>query len=397
MKLKNKLLSAVLSAVLMTGSAGAAAVTMDAVSVSASAAAAKVLEGPSSLTASKEATNYVTLKWSKVKGASSYRIYSYNMEKGGFEKVADSAKTTYKVTGLKDASVFNFKVAALKKSGGSYIEHGESKVLVAHTKSSDPAAVRNTGSDSSIVLKAQDKLPVEAGYYSSKKWNSLNRIDDYTYQVSGSDSKTLKISLKGEVIDWNGETGGYSFISVTLYDSEGYSVKSDTASRTINSKGKFKDMSVRFYNLEPGTYSFTVSDYGYGDKPRSADEPEDKLNGCTIDLPTLPREISSLNYKGLRTSTCEVTGISCEVSGSKLTLYFSGKKTYDVNGSGQSAACKIGWKLYETTDSGELVVDAGTCYTLAIKEGELFKDKACYSYGKMEQGHLYRLEIMDVN
>ena len=73
MKLKSKIVSGLLSAVLVTGSTGAAVAGMDSMSISASAAAAK-LAAPAGLKA-KAASDSVTLSWNTVKGASGYRVF----------------------------------------------------------------------------------------------------------------------------------------------------------------------------------------------------------------------------------------------------------------------------------------------------------------------------------
>ena len=63
----------------------------------------------------------------------------------------------------------------------------------------------------------------------------------------------------------------------------------------------------------------------------------------------------------------------------------------------RSAACKIGWKLYEVSSEGDIVIADGTCYTLSLKMDELFKNTSSTAYNCIEKGKHYRLEIMNVN
>ena len=129
--------------------------------------------------------------------------------------------------------------------------------------------------------------------------------------------------------------------------------------------------------------------------PKAEDPEEDKLNGCTINLGTsLPQTISYYTYSGSRQSSCSVTEVSFEVSGDDLYIYFTGRKTYDSRGSGQSDSCKIGWKLY---DSNNNVIDSGTAYTLSIATGEGFVKTKDTAYNCITAGGTYKLVLLSVN
>jgi len=129
--------------------------------------------------------------------------------------------------------------------------------------------------------------------------------------------------------------------------------------------------------------------------PKPAEPEEDKLEGCTFTVDnTLPKTINYYDYNDKIESACSVTDISFEVSGDDLYIYFTGKKTYDAKGSGQSASCKIGWKLY---DSNNNVIADGTAYTLSLAEGEGFIKTKDTAYNCIEPGGSYRLVIMNVN
>ncbi|MBQ9976668.1 MAG: hypothetical protein IJP16_09155 [Clostridia bacterium] len=107
---------------------------------------------------------------------------------------------------------------------------------------------------------------------------------------------------------------------------------------------------------------------------------------------SLPTTISNYSYSNKLESTYRITDWSYTSTSTSATVSFSGQKTYDINGSGQSRAVKIGWKLY---DSEGYVVDDGTAYGSSIKENEKFKncDASLYS---LEPG-TYTIEIMSVN
>ena len=331
MKLKNKLITAMLSALLITGSVGAATTFPEVTAVAASTTATVKVAAPTKIT-TKAASDSITLSWTAVKGADGYRVSMYNSKTKKYQKYKDVIENTCTVTGLKASTTYKFKVTSLV-----FTEQKTSKVVSAKTsKSGGSVSDKNVGTDKSIKLSCSTKLPAEYGQYFSGKWTTRSRIDDYTYSATKNRDGTygLKITLKGETVFWDNEEDTER-VGITVYDSEGYAIKSNYAYRDIKSKGKFKDLTVNFYNLslDPGKISFDLSDYGYGDKPKSEDEKEDKLNGCTIDLPTVPQTISVYDYRDNITSSCKVTAISCEVDGDDLIIYFSGKKTYDSKGS----------------------------------------------------------------
>lgn len=125
------------------------------------------------------------------------------------------------------------------------------------------------------------------------------------------------------------------------------------------------------------------------------------LASCSLELPVLPKSVSYYSYSGKLYSTVNVTNVTykfeCDNDGKiSLNLFFSGDKTYDYRGSGQSDSCKIGWKLYGPNGT---VVKSGTCYSPSVAIGESFADEeenAFYSFDNMKTG-AYRLEISNVN
>ncbi len=129
-------------------------------------------------------------------------------------------------------------------------------------------------------------------------------------------------------------------------------------------------------------------------------EVQAKIDMCSLTLPSLPKIINDYDYRGNINSSVEVTNITYEIEyyngNPAITVYFSGKKTYDSDGPGQSAYCYIGWKLYAPDGS---VIRASTFSSPSIKVGETFSKKESqilYYYDKGDFGQ-YRLEILDTN
>lgn len=109
----------------------------------------------------------------------------------------------------------------------------------------------------------------------------------------------------------------------------------------------------------------------------------------TVEKPTvkiilrdsLPKTLNAYNYKNEIRSSWSVTDFRYEVktyenlNKNTAYIYFSGTKTYDANGSGQAASCRISWQLF---DGEGYVVDSGTALSPSVREGEKFKDAKGY-------------------
>ncbi len=124
---------------------------------------------------------------------------------------------------------------------------------------------------------------------------------------------------------------------------------------------------------------------------------EDIAAKSSLSVPSCPKTINYYSYSGSIYSTTRVTDISYKFEETyngevNLLIYFSGEKTYDSQGSGQSSSCKIGYKLY---DADNYVIADGTAYTTSVKVGEKYKDKEEIIYF-LKPG-AYRLEILHVN
>lgn len=127
---------------------------------------------------------------------------------------------------------------------------------------------------------------------------------------------------------------------------------------------------------------------------------QNALAQCSLQLPTLPKSISYRVGSTIR-SKVDVTNITYKFEYDDdgmvtLTAKFSGTKTYDSRGSGQSDACRIGWKLYDPNGN---VFRTGTFSSPSVAVGESFanqEEDLIYNFEANSPGK-YRLEILDVN
>ncbi len=132
----------------------------------------------SKLTAKLNKTT-VTLTWSKVSGASGYRVYRYDSGKKTYVKIADSKSTSAKVKNLKAGKTYKLAVRPFKTAGGKNIFSSSFKTVSVSIKSASKPAT--------------PKLKVTAG--SKKAALSWSKISGATgYQVYMATSKNGKYS-----------------------------------------------------------------------------------------------------------------------------------------------------------------------------------------------------------
>lgn len=89
--------------------------------------------------ASSAGYNYVTLAWNKYSTVTGYKIYKYNPSTKKYEYCKRTSATSCKVTGLKTASNYSFRVIAYLKVNGKEYDGKNSVVLTTGTSTKVPA------------------------------------------------------------------------------------------------------------------------------------------------------------------------------------------------------------------------------------------------------------------
>ncbi|MBE6775744.1 MAG: hypothetical protein E7543_06085 [Ruminococcaceae bacterium] len=85
----------------------------------------EVTVGKPKIKSYERTTTTLTLKWSKVSGASGYEVYKYDTEKKEYVKIGSTtSKRSLKVKNLKSGATYKFKIRAYKKLNG-VIVYGE--------------------------------------------------------------------------------------------------------------------------------------------------------------------------------------------------------------------------------------------------------------------------------
>lgn len=114
----------------------------------------------------KRGSTSLTLSWDKVRGASGYRLYRYNPDSKGYEKVvtlSGGTNTSYNVSGLDGATEYRFKVKAYKKVDG-VVSWGIASAE--YRQSTNPWKVKNLklSKKSTTVTLKWDKVRGATGY-----------------------------------------------------------------------------------------------------------------------------------------------------------------------------------------------------------------------------------------
>lgn len=157
MKMRMRVLGALLAGIMAFSAAPQIAEPL-----TITASAATKLAAPKTITATIKDKS-IKLKWSKVKGASGYRVYAYNTKTKKFVKYKNVSGTSCTVSGLKAGTTYRFKIAALVKSGSKLVEQTQSNAQSVTTKLSAPANFKATASATAIKLTWK-KVTGAAGY-----------------------------------------------------------------------------------------------------------------------------------------------------------------------------------------------------------------------------------------
>ncbi|MCD8095725.1 MAG: fibronectin type III domain-containing protein, partial [Ruminococcus sp.] len=148
-------------------------------------------------------TSAVRINWTKVSGATGYRIYRYNTSTKTWEKVKtikNGSTTTYKQTGLKAGTTYKYKVKAyVKYNGTNYWSTSYSSTIKTSTKPSQ-VTIKSASKSKTAARINWNKVTGANGYqvqrYNSttKKWVTVKTIKSgttLTYKQTGLKKNTV--------------------------------------------------------------------------------------------------------------------------------------------------------------------------------------------------------------
>ncbi|GHU71586.1 hypothetical protein FACS189450_07840 [Spirochaetia bacterium] len=169
---------------------------------------------PSSITASADSADSVTVSWNAVTGADSYKVYRAASPDGTYTSIGTSATTSYGDTGLSAGTIYYYKVSAVS----TYGESAQSSYASSKTKPEAPTGVSAASlSDSSIQIT----------------WNSVGGADTYNvYRAASSEGTYTSVGTSSTSSYTN--TGLSSnttyYYKVSAYNAGGESVLSSETS-----------------------------------------------------------------------------------------------------------------------------------------------------------------------
>lgn len=138
-------------------------------------------------TISNDGQNQITISWSKVTGATKYRIYSYNQKTNKITKIADTTGTKYTAKKLSSGTDYTYLVRAY--NGNSWSSYTLDDVVSSRTYCSSPK-VTAKGGNKNITLnwksvKGATKYRIYKYNTSTRKYTSIGTTTGNKYTVNG--------------------------------------------------------------------------------------------------------------------------------------------------------------------------------------------------------------------
>ena len=120
----------------------------------------------------------ISLKWERVKRATSYKVYVYNSSTNKYDFKQSSSKKSITLTGMNPAKSYKIKVRAYKKLNGKKYYGSYSQVLEAKTVPSKVTGVKEYDYSLNSVSLSWNKISNEATY-KVYKYNTSTKNYDY--------------------------------------------------------------------------------------------------------------------------------------------------------------------------------------------------------------------------
>ena len=140
-----------------------------------------------------QTTSSVTLKWSKVKKATGYRVYQYDSSTGEWKTLKTTTERTYTVKNLKPGTKYEFSIKAYTKTADGTIWSKNTTRIETATKPATPS-LKLTSTKNGTANISWSNVKGESGYqvyYSDKKNGDYIKINNY----SANTVKTSKAKL----------------------------------------------------------------------------------------------------------------------------------------------------------------------------------------------------------
>ena len=162
----------------------------------------------------------ISLKWDKVKRATSYKVYVYNESTNKYDFKQSTSKKSITLTGMNPAKNYKIKVRAYKKVDGKKYYGKYSQVIEAKTTPSKVTGVKEYDYSLNSVSLSWDNMSSDATYKiykynsSNNSYESLGTTKNNYFKVTGlNPASEYKFKVRAYVkINGDKKYGSYSSI-----------------------------------------------------------------------------------------------------------------------------------------------------------------------------------------
>ena len=176
-----------------------------------------------SLKATSQTTNTITLSWKKVSKATGYRVYIYNSSTKKYEYYGQTTTNSITIKGLLASKEYKIKVRAYKTVSGKKYYGSYSSVLTTATKPSKVKSVEATSQTTSTITLSWKKVTRATGYRvyiynsSTKKYEYYGQTTTNSITIEDLTATTsYKIKVRAyKTVDGTKYYGSYSSVLTT--------------------------------------------------------------------------------------------------------------------------------------------------------------------------------------
>ena len=180
-----------------------------------------ILPGKTSKITASQTTDTVKLSWSKVTGATGYKLYQYDSATGKYKAIKTLTGTSYTVKKLKAGTTYKFAVKAYTKDGDATLWAASSVSFKTCTKPANPAP-KATSEGGKATIK-WSKVTGATGYviYMQDEFGDYNKIastKSTSYTKKGlKKGKTYYFRVRAyKTLDGKNIYGGYKTVKVKI-------------------------------------------------------------------------------------------------------------------------------------------------------------------------------------
>jgi endo-1,4-beta-xylanase len=171
---------------------------------------------PTGVTATAASSSSITVGWTTVTGAASYKVYRSSTSGGAYSLIGSPASNTYTDTGLSASTTYYYEVSAVNAGG----ESGQSGYVSVTTAPSTPTGITATAASSSSITVSWTTVTGATSYKvyrsstSGGAYSLIGSPASNTYTDTGLSASTIYY-YEVSAVNAGGESGQSGYVSVT--------------------------------------------------------------------------------------------------------------------------------------------------------------------------------------